>query len=129
MLAFEAGDRDRVLVDTAVRALEVVGAVSQRLICEAVAVEVDGVLVVLVRDGEIYVKADGARREALIAGGSKPFQPFVGRGLRLHYYSLPEDLRADSDYLAEAGRDALAAIRRLAQAIPGRPAFTARRID
>ena len=129
MLAVEAGDRDQVLVDSTVSALEVVGAVSQRLMCAAVAVEVDGVPVALVRDARVYLKADDARRESLIAGGSKPFQPFAGRGLRLHYYSLPEDLAADPGYLAEAGRDALAAVNRLAAAIPGRPAFTARRID
>jgi DNA transformation protein len=76
----------------------------------------DGIIIAIVADGVIYLKADEATVPAFEAEGLQPFSYQAGSGKRavMSYWRMPDRLYDDPDELARWARGALAAARRTA---------------
>ena len=75
----------------------------------------DGLMIALVSDGEIFLKADDATIPALEAEGSRPFvYGAKGRRVVMSYWRLPDRLLDDPEELAQFARAALGAAHRSA---------------
>jgi DNA transformation protein and related proteins len=80
----------------------------------------DGVMIGLIADGVIYLKADEHSSPAFEAEGLGPFTyGKVGKRVIMSYWRMPERLYDDLDELARWAADALAAARRGAAASRG----------
>ena len=76
----------------------------------------DGIIIAIVADGVIYLKADAQTVPGFEAEGLQPFSYQAGSGKRavMSYWRMPDRLYDDPDELARWARDALAAARRAA---------------
>lgn len=89
------------------------GPVNPRRMFGGIGVFHDGVMIALVADGQVFMKADDRTITMFENAGSSPFV-YSGRGkpVRMSYWSLPEDAYDDPDILREwAGRAYSAALR------------------
>lgn len=75
----------------------------------------EGIMMALVSDGEIFLKADEATIPSLEAEGSRPFvYAAKGRRVVMSYWRLPDRLLDDAEELAVFARAALGAAHRAA---------------
>ena len=92
------------------------GPVAVRRMFGGAGVFADGLMIAIVSDGTIFLKADDATSPAFAAEGCDPFAYATrdGRRTLTSYWRLPERLYDDPDELAGWARDALAVARRAA---------------
>lgn len=89
------------------------GPVSIRRMFGGVGVFADGLMIALVSDGEIFLKADQQTIPTLEAEGSRPFTYGAkNRRVAMSYWLLPERLLDDPDELGNFARAALSAAHR-----------------
>jgi DNA transformation protein and related proteins len=78
----------------------------------------DGVMIGLISDGVVYLKADEHSRQAFEAEGLGPFTyGKAGKRTVMSYWRMPDRLYDDGDELARWASEALAAARRAAGAV------------
>jgi len=85
------------------------GAVTYRYMFGGYGIYVDGRIVAIVDDGELYLKADDVNRPGFEALGMSPFQPFSDRDSTMPYYRVPDETLDNQDRLLELTRTSLAA--------------------
>ena len=92
------------------------GPVSVRRMFGGAGIFADGIMIAIVADGVIYLKADEATVPAFEAEGLAPFTYQAKGGTRavMSYWRMPDRLYDDPDELARWARDALGAARRAA---------------
>jgi DNA transformation protein len=103
------------------------GAVEVRRMFGGAGIFADGVMIGLIADDVIHLKADEATQEAFRREGCEPFgyQTSKGRRQLTSYWRLPERLYDDPDELAGWARTALAvAMRGAAAKAPARKRAT-----
>jgi DNA transformation protein len=89
------------------------GPVSVRRMFGGAGIFCDGLMIGLLADGVIYLKADAASQAAFTAEGLGPFTYGKARKrVVMSYWRMPERLYDDPDELARWAADALAAARR-----------------
>jgi len=98
------------------------GPVSVRRMFGGAGVFADGLMIALVSQGVIYLKADAQTIPAFEQEGQGPFTYATKLGERMltSYWRMPDRLYDDIDELARWGRDALAVARRAAMKPTGR---------
>jgi DNA transformation protein len=92
------------------------GSVTPRRMFGGLGVFADGLMIALVIDGLIYLKADDRLAPDFEREGTHPFSYATGGGRRtvMSYWRLPDRLYDDVDELAEWARRSLEAARRSA---------------
>jgi DNA transformation protein and related proteins len=89
------------------------GLVSVRRMFGGAGIFCDGLMIGLVADGMVYLKADEPGQAAFTAEGMGPFTyGKAGKRVIMSYWRMPERLYDDPDELARWAADALAAARR-----------------
>jgi DNA transformation protein and related proteins len=89
------------------------GPVSVRRMFGGAGIFCDGLMIGLVADGMVYLKADEPGQAAFTAEGMGPFTyGKAGKRVIMSYWRMPERLYDDPDELARWAADALAAARR-----------------
>jgi DNA transformation protein len=89
------------------------GPVSIRRMFGGVGIFADGLMIALVSDGEIFLKADEQTIPTIEAEGSRPFTYGAkNRRVVMSYWRLPERLLDDPDELGNFARAALGAAHR-----------------
>jgi DNA transformation protein len=98
------------------------GPVSVRRMFSGAGLFVDGLMIAIVADGVIYLKASSAGTEAFAREGCAPFRYGTKNGEHVltSYWRMPERLYDDPDDLAQWARAALA-VAQAAQAAKRRP--------
>jgi DNA transformation protein and related proteins len=94
------------------------GPVAVRRMFGGAGIFADGVMIGLVADGVVYLKADEHNRPAFEAEGMGPFTyGKAGKRVIMSYWRMPDRLYDDSEELARYASEALAAARRAAGAV------------
>jgi len=89
------------------------GPVSVRRMFGGAGIFADGLMIGLISDGQIYLKADNQTVASFKAEGMKPFTYGAkSRRIVMSYWRMPERLFDDPDELAQWARAALGAARR-----------------
>ena len=95
--------------------LEPVGKVSARAMFGGWGVYVDGIIVGIVVEGRLYLKADALSEPRFIATGNAPFMYPSPKGpMAMSYWSIPEEALDSSEAMRPWAGLALAAARRKA---------------
>ncbi|HET8726338.1 MAG TPA: TfoX/Sxy family protein [Alphaproteobacteria bacterium] len=84
-------------VEHVVDRLTPLGPASARAMFGAWGIYLDGMMIALVSDGALYLKADDSTRREFEAQGSRPFKPFADKPTILPYYELPAEAHDDPD--------------------------------
>lgn len=89
------------------------GSPSYRFLFGGYAIYVDGLIVGIVADDVLMLRADDGNRPDYEARGIGPFQPYPDKGMgTMPYYTVPDDVLEDQDELLRwAGRSREAAVR------------------
>jgi DNA transformation protein len=97
--------------------LEPVGKVSARAMFGGWGVYVDGIIIGIVVEGRLYLKADALSEPQFIATGNAPFMYPSPKGpMAMSYWSIPEDALDSSEAMRPWAKLALEAARRKAAA-------------
>lgn len=99
--------------DHVVDLLTPLGTPSYRFMFGGYAIYLDGLIVAIVADDVLLLRADEENRGEYEARGIGPFQPYPEKGMRpMPYYAVPDDVFEDPDELLRwAGRAREAALR------------------
>lgn len=99
--------------DHVVDLLAPLGTPSYRFMFGGYAIYLDGLIVAIVADDVLLLRADEENRGEYEARGIGPFQPYPEKGMRpMPYYAVPDDVFEDVDELLQwAGRSREAALR------------------
>jgi DNA transformation protein len=99
--------------DHAVDLLAPLGTPSYRFMFGGYAIYLDGLIVAIVADDTLLLRADEENRGEYEARGIGPFQPYPEKGMRpMPYYAVPDDVFEDVDELLRwAGQSREAALR------------------
>lgn len=92
--------------------LSPLGAVTYRYMFGGYGIYVDGRIVAIVDDGELFLKADDENRPAFEDLDMEPFRPFPDRDSTMPYYRVPDDAMDDRDRLLDLARTSVAAAQR-----------------
>jgi len=96
-----------------VDALQPLGHVRVRRMFSGEGVFIDGLMMAIIMDGVLYLKADTLSVDAFVARGLEPFHyQRRGRQYALSYWCAPSDLYDDEEALLDWGRAALEAAQR-----------------
>ena len=89
------------------------GSPSYRFMFGGYSIYVDGLIVGIVVDDVLMLRADDGNRSDYEARGIGPFQPYPEKGMgTMPYYTVPDDVLEDHDELLRwAGRSREAAVR------------------
>ena len=89
------------------------GTPSYRFMFGGYGIYVDGLIIGIVADDVLMLRADDENRPDYEARGIGPFQPYPEKGMgTMPYYTVPDDVFEDSDELLRwAGRSREAALR------------------
>ncbi len=97
--------------------LEPVGKISARAMFGGWGVYVDGIIIGIVVEGRLYMKADALTESRFIATGNAPFSyPSKNGPVAMSYWSVPEDALDSPEAMALWAKFALEAVRRKASA-------------
>ena len=102
------------LDDLLLEGLRPLGSVAVRRMFGGAGVFIDGLMIGLVSDDELYLKTDGRTQERFQAEGLGPFRYAKkgGQTVVMSYWRAPERLLDDPDELRDWAREALAVARR-----------------
>ena len=102
--------------------LEPAGKVSARAMFGGHGVYVDGIIIGIVVEGRLYLKADALSEPRFIATGNAPFMYPSPKGpMAMSYWSIPEEALDSSEAMGPWARLALEAARRKATANKPKP--------
>jgi DNA transformation protein len=94
--------------------LSPLGKVTYRHMFGGFGIYVDGRIVAIADDGDLYLKADDENRPGFEAAGMEPFRPFPDRDTEMPYFQVPAEALDDRDRLLGLARTSLAAAQRSA---------------
>lgn len=99
--------------DHVVDLLSPLGTPSYRFMFGGYGIYLDGLMIAIVADDVLRLRADEENRGDFEARGIGPFQPYPEKGMRaMPYYAVPDDVFEDPDELVRwAGRSREVAIR------------------
>jgi len=102
--------------------LEPIGKVSARAMFGGWGVYVDGIIIGIVVEGRLYLKADALSEPRFIAAGNAPFMYPSPKGpMAMSYWSVPDDALDSSEAMGPWAKLALEAARRKAAAKKPKP--------
>jgi DNA transformation protein len=100
------------LCEYVVDRLSPLGAASYRFMFGGFAIYLDGLIIALVADDVLCLKADEENRGAFESRGIAPFRPDADKPQTMPYYQVPDDVFEDPDeFLLWAKRSQEAALR------------------
>jgi DNA transformation protein len=100
------------LCDYIVDRLAPLGAASYRFMFGGFGIYLDGLMIAIVADETLLLRADEENRGDYEARGIGPFQPFAGKTHSMPFYLVPDDIFEDQDeFLVWADRSRAAAVR------------------
>lgn len=99
--------------DYVVDLLSPLGEASYKFMFGGYGVYVDGLMLAIVADDQLLLRADDENRPNYEALGIKPFQPYEGKTHSMPFYTVPDEVMDDPDELVEWARKSLAATLRM----------------
>lgn len=108
--------------------LEPVGMVSARAMFGGHGVYVDGIIIGIVVEGRLYMKADAFTESSFAATGSAPFTyPSKNGPMTMSYWSVPDEAMDSSEAMRPWAKLAMEAARRKAAAKQPKPSIKGKR--
>ena len=100
------------LCEHVVDRLAPLGAASYKFMFGGFGVYLDGLMIAIVADEVLLLRADEENRGDYEARGIGPFQPFPGKSHSMPFYQVPDDIFEDQDeFLVWAERSRAASLR------------------
>lgn len=105
--------RTNAFCDHVVDLLSPLGQASYKFMFGGYGVYVDELMIAIVADDRLRLRADEENRPDYEALGIGPFQPYEGKSHSMPFYAVPDEVLDDSDELVRWARKALAATLRM----------------
>ncbi|MFP5285313.1 MAG: TfoX/Sxy family protein [Thermoanaerobaculia bacterium] len=99
--------------DYVVDLLSPLGQASYKFMFGGYGMYLDGLMIAIVADDRLLLRADEENRPDYEALGIGPFQPYEGKSQSMPFYAVPDEVMDDPDELVEWARKALAATLRM----------------
>ena len=99
--------------DYVVDLLSPLGQASYKFMFGGYGVYLDGLMIAIVADDQLLLRADEENRPDYEALGIGPFQPYEGKSHSMPFYAVPDEVMDDPDELVDWARKALAATLRM----------------
>src|SRR5262245_14237718 len=99
--------------DYVVDLLSPLGQASYKFMFGGYGIYVDALMVAIVADDQLLLRADEENRSDHETLGIGPFQPWAGKAHSMPFYTVPDEVMDDPDELVEWARKALAATLRV----------------
>jgi DNA transformation protein and related proteins len=105
--------RTNELCDHIVDLLSPLGPASYRFMFGGYGVYVDGLMIGIVADDRLLLRADDENRPDYEARGIGPFQPYEGKSQSMPFFAVPDEVMDDPEELLEWARKSIAATLRM----------------
>lgn len=99
--------------DYIVDLLAPLGSTSYRFMFGGYGVYVDGLMIGIVADDRLLLRADDENRPDYEALGIGPFQPYENKNHSMPFFAVPDEVMDDPDELLEWARKSIAATQRM----------------
>lgn len=99
--------------DYVVDLLSPLGPASYKFMFGGYGVYVDGLMIAIVADDQLLLRADDENRPDYEGLGIGPFQPYEGKSQSMPFYTVPDEVMDNPDELVEWARKSLAATLRM----------------
>lgn len=99
--------------DHVVDLLSPLGPTSYKFMFGGYGIYVDGLIIAIVSDDRLLLRADDENRPDFEALGIGPFQPYENKNHSMPFYTVPDEVMDDPDELLEWARKAMAATLRM----------------